>query len=276
MIAVSPIDATEGWDDEFNANRYAEFASTFPMYTRTSEELLESIRLTGTETVVDLCGGTGTTSQVVLDRLGEAGRVVSIDASAAMQAAGRARIEDHRLTWITGGAESVNAQLDDCVAAIVCNSAIWKCELDAVLPAAYEALCPSGSVAFNIGAGFLGMEKQKRTPDTGRPRLSALIREIAQAEYGLTPEPAQAKQSLTTEQVLDALTRCGFRPLPPRRYVYRSSLEEKKAWLSIPVFSRPAGPLSYEQRMLVLEAAFERADPDEVDVTEWVYFSAMK
>jgi len=50
---------------------------------------------------------------------------------------------------------------------------------------------------------------------------------------------------------------------------HHGTLEEKRAWLSIPVFARPPGHLTYLQRMEILRNAFAMADKSQPVVTEW-------
>ncbi|WP_413098483.1 hypothetical protein [Streptomyces sp. Inha503] len=41
-----------------------------------------------------------------------------------------------------------------------------------------------------------------------------------------------------------------------------STMAEKKAWLSIPVFARPDGDFTHAQRMKILDAAYTLTTPD--------------
>ena len=51
--------------------------------------------------MVDLCGGTGATAAVLLEFLPPGARVISVDAAAAMQAAGQHALPDPRVSWVT-------------------------------------------------------------------------------------------------------------------------------------------------------------------------------
>lgn len=47
-------------------------------------------------------------------------------------------------------------------------------------------------------------------------------------------------------------------------------MEEKRAWLSIPLFARPEGAFTYQQRMDILEKAYAQVDPQQPTVTSWL------
>ncbi|MFI7707506.1 hypothetical protein [Nonomuraea sp. NPDC049480] len=49
-----------------------------------------------------------------------------------------------------------------------------------------------------------------------------------------------------------------------------STMTEKKAWLSIPVFARPEGHFTYEQRMEILDKAYALTTPETTVVTSWL------
>jgi hypothetical protein len=51
-------------------------------------------------------------------------------------------------------------------------------------------------------------------------------------------------------------------------------LEEKRAWLSIPLFARPPGQLAHNQRMEILHKAFAKADKTHACITEWLVIAA--
>jgi len=77
------------WDDAGNARRYAEFARRYPMYRLTSEHLVGLAVLAPDARVVDLCCGTGVTTEAVLAVLGARGSVAAVDGAAAMLAEAR-------------------------------------------------------------------------------------------------------------------------------------------------------------------------------------------
>ena len=70
------------------------------------------------------------------------------------------------------------------------------------------------------------------------------------------------------------LRAAGFTVLGTETVTHTGTLEEKRAWLSIPAFARPPGPLTYEQRMEILERACARADASRPVTTAWLVVTA--
>ncbi|WP_179891973.1 hypothetical protein [Streptomyces sp. sk226] len=56
----------------------------------------------------------------------------------------------------------------------------------------------------------------------------------------------------------------------------RTTMAERRAWLSIPVFARPDTGLSYRQQMEILEKAYAQTRPDDVTVTSWLVVVAQR
>jgi hypothetical protein len=55
---------------------------------------------------------------------------------------------------------------------------------------------------------------------------------------------------------------------------HTGTIEEKKAWLSIPLFSRPPGGLTHQQRMDILDEAYDRVDKARPVTTRWLVVRA--
>lgn len=93
--------------------------------------------------------------------------------------------------------------------------------------------------------------------------LMELMKVIAAREYGWVAPPTSmgtSSQELPERWLRDVLDQSGFRVEQAQALCYQSSLEEQRAWLSIPTFTRRSfsGLSSYEQRMAVLGQAYER------------------
>lgn len=272
---MRPPDAIIGWDDELNAELYGRFTRDFPFYTDTSRDLVNRADLSGARTAVDLCGGTGITAAVLLESLGPQGQVISVDKAAAMQRIGKRDHDDPRITWITAGAEDAAAHIPDPVDAVVCNSAIWKTDIPAAFASVKTILQPGGRFVFNIGGGFAGLSKHEDRPNRPTPSLNDLIIAIAVADYGY--QPHQEKNSapvLTAADVSAHLEAAGFSVLETEAVSHQGTVEEKRAWLSIPLFARPPGQLTYEQRMEILQKAYDAADKTQPITTRWLVVTA--
>ena len=77
------------WDDPDNAAAYRRFTEDFAMYADTSRWLVDRAHLSHARTVVDLCSGTGATTETILSAAGPDARVIALDGAAAMHAEGR-------------------------------------------------------------------------------------------------------------------------------------------------------------------------------------------
>ena len=271
---MQPPDAVAGWDDTLNAELYARFTRDYPFYTVTSHDLAGRASLPGARRVVDLCGGTGATAAVLLEILPPAARIISVDAAAAMQAAGRHALPDPRVSWITARAEDAARHVREPADAVVCNSAIWKTDTTALFAAVRQALRPGGRLVFNIGGSFAGLRPARTEPRPG-PSLNELITAVAAEQYGYTPTPdPRPAAPLTASLVQAQLRAAGFTVLGTDTVTHTGTLEEKRAWLSIPAFARPPGPFTHAQRMEILERAYARADTSRPVTTAWLVVTA--
>ncbi|MFY7070265.1 class I SAM-dependent methyltransferase [Nocardiopsis changdeensis] len=266
-----PPDAVAGWDERHTAEAYACFTHLFPMYTNTSRDLVERAELRGSRLVVDLCGGTGVTAGAALAVLPSRARVISLDASAAMQEVGRRSLHDTRLSWVTARAEDVARHVGEGADAVVCNSAIWKTDTMATFTAVRSVLRPGGRFVFNIGGGFAGVTHPDEEAARTGPSLSALIQDVAVRDYGyVPPRKTRARPKLPLEVVRAQLRAAGFRVLEAGVVAHHGTMAEKRAWLSIPIFAQPEGDLTYEQRMEILRKAYALVAPGQVTVTSWL------
>jgi SAM-dependent methyltransferase len=268
---MRPPDALVGWDDEMNAELYASFTRDFPMYANTSRDLAIRADLSGKELAVDLCGGTGVTAGILLDSMPERGRVISVDSAKAMQKIGRRTLHDPRVTWVAARAEDVAEHVAAPTDAVVCNSAIWKTDTPATFAAVKRILRPGGRFVFNIGGGFAGITSAAGRFTRPAPSLNDLINAIAVLDYGYVPRcDDRSTPTLTPTIVETQLTEAGYTVLESDIVTHHSTMEEKRAWLSIPLFARPPGQLTHEQRMVILEKAFDKVDKAHISTTSWL------
>jgi SAM-dependent methyltransferase len=187
---------TKGWEDEENARRYDAYARRFPMYDRTSEDLVDRVGLTPGAQVVDLCCGTGRTTLAVLAALGAEGRVTGVDGAAAMLAIARAAVTDPRAGWVEAPAEEFDRHIPGPVDAVVCNSAIWQTDLPATFAAARRALRPGGRFAFNIGRRFLAPTRPHPRPETAaHPETAARAKAAVGHEIAAGAETAASAET---------------------------------------------------------------------------------
>lgn len=256
------------WADDENAQRYDAFARQFPMYDRTSRDLIERAAPAPEATLVDLCCGTGRTTLAALAVLGDRGRVIGVDGSAAMLALARRSVTDPRVSWVEGPAEQFGALVGGPVDAVVCNSAIWQTDIPATARAARQVLRPGGRFAFNIGRRLL------EPAGTEAPGLALAMREMAARDHGWAPPEAErARSRMSTEGILAVLTEAGFDVDPVRQLEFTQAAGEQHAWLSIPIFTERLLPgLDYDKRMAVLAKVHAVADAE----SQWMVFTATR
>lgn len=268
---MRPPDAIAGWEDDLNAERYARFTRDYPMYTDTSRDLAARADLSDKQVVVDLCGGTGITAGILLEALPQRGHVISVDNAKAMQAAGQRTLVDPRITWVVSKAEDVADHIKEPVDAVVCNSAIWKTDTLATFAGVKRILRPGGRFVFNIGGGFAGLTNRDDGLARSAPSLNDLINAIAVHDYGYVPRSeGKSGPVLTPALVVDQLTAAGFTVLESDTVVHQGTVEEKRAWLSIPLFARPPGQLTHQQRMEILQKAYDKVDKTRMNITSWL------
>ena len=265
------------WDSPGNAQRYSEFARTHQTYRETSDELVSLANLTEEAKVVDLACGTGITTEALLSVLEDGGRVTAVDASEAMLAAAQSVIRDKRVRWVHASAE----RLDECettnVDAVVCNAAIWQTDMQGTAAAVHRLLRPGGGFVFNLGAALLADHEQDNEPGP----LTEAMMHVAEQDYQWTPSQPSSEGTrqpeLSEASIRETLREEGFRVEQVQQLHYQASLDEQRAWLTIPVFtSRVFRHLTYEQRMAVLDKAYRRLScaGDGSVRTPWVAFTA--
>jgi ubiquinone/menaquinone biosynthesis C-methylase UbiE len=272
------VTADNPWESAENARRYAEFARTYPTYQQTSRHLVRLAQLAPDARVMDLACGTGVTTEAVLAVLGPDGSIVAIDGSQAMLTAVRSLVADRRVTWLRSPAERLSECAPAGLDAVVCNSAIWQTDVRATAAAVRGVLRPGGRFAFNLARFMLADHAQDI--QSSDPLLD-LMKTIAAREYGWAAPPASmgtSRQQLSERWLREVLDQSGFRVEQAQALNYQSDLEEQRAWLSIPIFTRRRfDGLSYEQRMAVLDQAYQSlADsPPEPATTAWIAFTSI-
>lgn len=265
----------DSWAEDDNAVRYDAFARLYPMYRQTSSDLVTLARLGPGASVLDLACGTGVTTTEILTVLGSDGKVIGADKSGAMLTVAARRVPDQRVEWVQAAAEDIDRHVAGPVDAVICNSAIWQTSLPATAAAVHKLLAAEGRFVFNVGAGFL--EQHDDPNDQGD--LTAVMRAIATRDYGWNPparsEPQHRRQQLTRESISRSLADSGFETERVEELSYEDSGEAERYWLTIPVFTRHHLPgLPYQDRIRVLDHAYEQLGPAKAVRSRWVAFLA--
>lgn len=281
-MASLPTPTGDSWGEDDNARRYDAYAREYPNYRETSRDLIARA-LPSTDAaaadaaVLDLACGTGATTREILAVLGPDGGVTGIDRSAAMLGVAASSTTDPRATWIQARAESVDQHVAEPVDAVICNSAIWQTDFAATAMAVRAVMKGGGRFAFNVPVGFL--DDSDGHGSRGRhPSLVSEMRAIAERDYGWAPDDGargRVRQQLTQESICRSLAAVGFDIELVTEVSHHNSAESQRAWLSIPIFTRDQlGGLPYEDRMRVLDKAYERFGPIHAERGRWVVFVA--
>lgn len=160
-------------------------------------EVLDRLTLEGDETVLDAGCGTGRVTELLLERLPH-GRVIGVDASAAMVEAARERLGE-RAELRTG--DLAELELETPVDAVFSNAVFhWIADHDRLFERLYVAVRPGGRLAAQCGA-------------RGN---AASVREAARTAYeqaafaGVSRPPAGTWNFATAEETAERLRAVGF------------------------------------------------------------------
>jgi len=277
-----PGSAGDSWGEDDNPRRYDAYAREYPNYRETSRDLI-ALALPSADAgvadaaILDLACGTGATTREILAVLGPDGRVTGVDKSAAMLGVAARSTNDPRAIWIQARAESLDQHVTEPVDAVICNSAIWQTDFAATAMAVRAVVKAGGRFAFNVPVGFLD-DGDSHGPRDRYPSLLSEMRAIAERDYGWAPDdqaPGQVRQRLTQESICRSLAAAGFDVEQVTEVSHQNSAESQRAWLSIPIFTRDQlGGLPYEDRMRVLDNAYERLGPGQTEQAKWAVFAA--
>ncbi|MBW3589958.1 MAG: methyltransferase domain-containing protein [Actinobacteria bacterium] len=270
------------WNDLKNAEIYDAFARKHRMYRDTSRDLVELARMQPGNTAVDLACGTGVTTEVILERLDDTGRVIALDASKAMLQIAQSRVLDTRVQWMNADGSEVAVNVTDSDA-IICNSAIWQTDMEPTLVACAKALRPGGRLVFNIGRNFLMMPLAPEELRPTKPTLFHLIQAVAVLDYGYAPphpamsrRPRKARGPLTPDSVQSMISHAGLVVDSTHENEYDNPAEAQFDWISVPVFADNVLPgMPYEQQREVIGKAYDRFDKETVK-SRWLAFVAHK
>lgn len=263
------------WSDRSNAAAYHAFTRSYPMYSDTSRDLVARAKIGTATSVVDLCSGTGATTEVILAELPGTGRVLAVDGSAAMQAEAQNAIRDPRVRYAVCRAEEFDQHVQGPVDAVICNSAIWQTDMPATFAAAKRALRSGGRLVFNLGGAFADLPPTP-APGPPKPGLYDLMLAYAVLDHDFVPaRSSRQSPERTPDTIQNWLRDAGLTPTATDIINYPRNVEQTRAWLSIPVFSFPFTTLSYEQRMDILAKAYAWIDKNTPPSTDpWLLVTA--
>lgn len=267
-----------GWNNADTAKVYEHYAQTHATYRDTSHDLVRLAGISAGMQVVDVCCGTGITSEATLKILGKSGRLDSVDLSAAMLTVAREKLRADTVHFHESPAEKLHEIIHTPVDRVVCNSAFWQVDADATLQSIHKILKPDGCFAFNLPVGFYDLPDDD-TDDEDEPNIRAMMREIAEREYGYTFPPHQSiiRWHLNYESVVQKLDDNGFVLHHYEVLSYQESNETLIDFYKIPVMTERNLPtVDYETRMEILGKIRETLNPEHEFTDKWAYFVCQK
>lgn len=258
---MSDEPAGGAWLEEETARRYEIFEEKTSMYRELSQTMIRLAGIRPGMRVLDLGCGTGVTSRAVLDRLGADGHVYALDVSGSMLAAARRRLPGDRVTFLHADAAAAADLIREPVDRVVCNSVFWQFRhKPQVLAALLRVLAPDGRFVFNVPETYLVFKSIPRSP-----KVAVLFKQLISERYGVGVQDLRSLEVFLNNHRFEVLG---------TEIVERShSAEESYLFMQLPVATAwMEPPLSYEERLQVLEEAWQLADREQTSTRRWMYF----
>ncbi len=166
---------SDAWRGDRNAELYDRWARKFGMYRASSAFLVDFASITEGERVVDLCCGTGITTEELLRRVGPSGHVWSVDGSEDMLAQARRTIDASNVEFVCWPAESFHIPVKGPADAALCNSAFWQTHAHQSLSSTRRVLRTGGRFAFNVMTDQVKLDDRPRVigASASRPSIGA-------------------------------------------------------------------------------------------------------
>jgi SAM-dependent methyltransferase len=262
-----------GWDDPETAAWYEVFCRRHSRYLRANRELIAHAQIAPGMRILDVAAGTGRTAEAALRSLGESGRVLCFEPSAAMRSAGMRRITDSRVRW--------SAALPDATESfdrILCGASIWLLD---PLPQTFlilaGLLCPGGALCFNIPALYLlEPDEPGGGSDPSLLSLLELLLTLPDAPpFGQADEP-RVPGLLSQSSITTWLNAAGLRA---GQWSFRMRISQISYanWLKIPVLTEQLlGTLAPKVRAERIDAALELVDRSSWKWEQWRGWTAWK
>jgi ubiquinone/menaquinone biosynthesis C-methylase UbiE len=261
-----------GWDDKQTAQAYDKYSKHYPIYRDTSRDLVNLAKIESDMHVIDLCGGTGVTSQAVLNVLKASGHLHLVDMSSAMLDIARQNLQANNLSFHQASAEALHEIIAQPADRVICNSAFWQVDMDAVLKAIHEVIKPDGMFAFNLPSGFYEIPNEKDMREQG-VNFRAMMRKIAEDEYGYNFPPRIHTWQLDYDHVCRKLTDNGFGLSNYQVVNYQQSYAASREFFAIPVMTERNLPgVDYNTRCEILDKICASLNLEETFTVSWAYF----
>jgi ubiquinone/menaquinone biosynthesis C-methylase UbiE len=231
------------------------------MYQELSQLMVQLAGIEPGMRVLDVGCGTGVTTRVVLQVLGDSGHVYALDISAPMLDVAREQINSEQVTFIQADAATITNLPDRSVERVVCNSVFWQFRhKPQVMAELKRVLTPAGRFIFNVPEPYFIFEAIPRSR-----KVSVLFEQLAAERYGV------GRQDLRSIEVF--LHNYGFEIVGKQMLERTRTAAETYLFMQIPVATAwMEPPLDFANRLALLEEAYQLAEPSQATKQRWMYF----
>lgn len=268
------------------ADLYEEYAQNGLRCRYVAESLIEAAGSLKGSTVVDLGCGTGILTRMLAENVGPNGHVTGVDASAVMLASARKNTPAVNCEFVQSLAEDVDKVIKQPVDAVFSSAAFWQFERETTLATLAKVIKPNGMLYFNLSAGFFDLQASglAEPSDATRPfkqrDILAKWVKLAHERYpdvDFASQASRPKKPLpqNSEELKAQMRQFGFeiQSIAPLRFDIPR--DDEYQWLKIPQWTdRLLSPLSYEQRVHILDEIFEDIPREASFLGRWVVVRA--
>lgn len=266
------------------ARLYEEYTHSGVRYRRVATALVDVVGSLNGLTVVDLGCGTGLLTRMLAERVGSIGRVIAIDASPDMLSIAK-KNSDSNVEFICASAETIDNVLNQTIDAVFSSAAFWQFPREPTLRSIAKVLRPGGKLYFNLSAGFFNLKasgmhgvEDRRRPFKQSEVLAKWVQQ-AHSRYSDKTFPHKDLSRKTESQGLveleHQLNQFGFELLEAEPLRFEIPRADEYQWLKIPQWTdRSLAPLTYNERLEILDEIFSDIPEDASFLGRWVTITA--
>lgn len=267
------------WDEIAMADAYEAFCSRSAHYHESSRALIALAEVPPDARVGELGFGSGVTTRLILDALGEAGRLVAVDPAPLMRRRLALALADPRLTLGLGGARALawEAHERGPFDRILANASLWLSrDVALALRLLMRAIAPGGRLAFSLPAEHLGSSAHRETP-VAHALAETLAAERRRLGLG-EPEARSSDPALgSVEAMRRALDEAGWRDARLELFERPWTAGEYLDWLALPVLAESlVAPGDEARAPELVEAVRAAVDPNAPLTAAWYLVSARR
>jgi len=265
------------------ADLYNEYIRNGIRYRKVAMTLADAAGTLERSTVVDLGCGTGILTRILAARVGIAGRVIGIDASSDMLALAKQHTSQN-VDFICSPAEEIDHVIDESVDAVFSSAAFWQFRRESTLQSIAKVLHPGGKLYFNLSAGFFNLKASDmhQAGDELRPfkQSDILAKWVEQArirypERVFPPKVGKKTPPQSLKELEKQLNQFGFKLVVAEPLRFEIPRDDEYQWLKIPQWTdRILKPLTYEERLEILDDIFTEIPKDASFLGRWVTITA--